>query len=255
VRSICPRPVPPSPSPGCAARTGTRRRRRRRRAPRRLLAASSTPAAAAPFAVRAPTMTKNEKKSFNQSLAEWKLFIYNPTTGEFLGRTAKSWGERRRSGQGRGGRGEGGGPGVTAAPPRAGRRPHSFLAGRRPLRPRRTAGPRRLRLRLRLRLVLAAGAGRTCCGASRRLRRRKPGPSPGCTGGRAGASFVRSAAQPDPIRSDPIRPGPAQAPRGSGRGNFHSPAACDSRARPPRRPPGLRASACGFFFFFFCMDE
>lgn len=37
-------------------------------------------------------MTKNEKKSFNQSLAEWKLFIYNPNTGEFLGRTAKSWG-------------------------------------------------------------------------------------------------------------------------------------------------------------------
>uniref|UniRef100_A0A2K5E2H3 Sodium/potassium-transporting ATPase subunit beta n=1 Tax=Aotus nancymaae TaxID=37293 RepID=A0A2K5E2H3_AOTNA len=37
-------------------------------------------------------MTKNEKKSLNQFLAEWKLFIYNPTTGEFLGRTAKSWG-------------------------------------------------------------------------------------------------------------------------------------------------------------------
>ncbi|XP_057594787.1 sodium/potassium-transporting ATPase subunit beta-3 [Hippopotamus amphibius kiboko] len=37
-------------------------------------------------------MTKKEKKSFNQSLAEWKLFIYNPTTGELLGRTAKSWG-------------------------------------------------------------------------------------------------------------------------------------------------------------------
>lgn len=37
-------------------------------------------------------MTKKDKKSFNQSLAEWKLFIYNPTTGEFLGRTAKSWG-------------------------------------------------------------------------------------------------------------------------------------------------------------------
>ncbi|XP_069329248.1 sodium/potassium-transporting ATPase subunit beta-3 [Eulemur rufifrons] len=37
-------------------------------------------------------MTKKEKKSFNQSLAEWKLFLYNPTTGEFLGRTAKSWG-------------------------------------------------------------------------------------------------------------------------------------------------------------------
>nr|XP_044992995.1 sodium/potassium-transporting ATPase subunit beta-3 isoform X1 [Jaculus jaculus] len=37
-------------------------------------------------------MTKNEKKSFNQTLAEWKLFLYNPTTGQFLGRTAKSWG-------------------------------------------------------------------------------------------------------------------------------------------------------------------
>ncbi|KAL1781334.1 sodium/potassium-transporting ATPase subunit beta-3 [Sigmodon hispidus] len=37
-------------------------------------------------------MTKTEKKSFHQSLAEWKLFIYNPTKGEFLGRTAKSWG-------------------------------------------------------------------------------------------------------------------------------------------------------------------
>lgn len=37
-------------------------------------------------------MTKKDKKTFNQTLAEWKLFIYNPTTGEFLGRTAKSWG-------------------------------------------------------------------------------------------------------------------------------------------------------------------
>ncbi len=44
-------------------------------------------------------MTKNEKKSLNQSLAEWKLFIYNPTTGEFLGRTAKSWGERAAAGR------------------------------------------------------------------------------------------------------------------------------------------------------------
>ncbi|XP_023444757.2 sodium/potassium-transporting ATPase subunit beta-3 isoform X2 [Dasypus novemcinctus] len=37
-------------------------------------------------------MTKKDKKSFNESLAEWKLFVYNPTTGAFLGRTAKSWG-------------------------------------------------------------------------------------------------------------------------------------------------------------------
>ncbi|ELW64401.1 Sodium/potassium-transporting ATPase subunit beta-3 [Tupaia chinensis] len=48
------------------------------------------PAAAAPLVFRARTMTK--KKTFNQVLAEWKLFIYNPNTREFLGRTAKSWG-------------------------------------------------------------------------------------------------------------------------------------------------------------------
>ncbi|OWK06657.1 hypothetical protein Celaphus_00012066 [Cervus elaphus hippelaphus] len=32
------------------------------------------------------------REDFNQSLAEWKLFIYNRTSGEFLGCTAKSWG-------------------------------------------------------------------------------------------------------------------------------------------------------------------
>ncbi|XP_055977099.1 sodium/potassium-transporting ATPase subunit beta-3 [Sorex fumeus] len=37
-------------------------------------------------------MTKPEKKTFHQSLAEWKLFLYNPGTGQFLGRTASSWG-------------------------------------------------------------------------------------------------------------------------------------------------------------------
>ena len=37
-------------------------------------------------------MTKKDKKSFNQTLAEWKLFIYSRTTGELLGRTAKNWG-------------------------------------------------------------------------------------------------------------------------------------------------------------------
>uniref|UniRef100_A0A8C5KB40 Sodium/potassium-transporting ATPase subunit beta n=1 Tax=Jaculus jaculus TaxID=51337 RepID=A0A8C5KB40_JACJA len=36
-------------------------------------------------------MMKNEK-SFNQTLAEGKLFFYNPTTGQFQGLTAKSWG-------------------------------------------------------------------------------------------------------------------------------------------------------------------
>ena len=41
------------------------------------LLAASTPAAAAPLAVGTHTMTKTDKKSFNQSLAEWKLFIYN----------------------------------------------------------------------------------------------------------------------------------------------------------------------------------
>lgn len=76
-------------------------------------------------------MTKTEKKSFQQSLAEWKLFIYNPTSGEFLGRTSKSWGER--------------------AAGRAARRTAPFIAGdpAAPLRAWTTASP--------------AGAGRTCC--------------------------------------------------------------------------------------------
>ncbi|XP_066478177.1 sodium/potassium-transporting ATPase subunit beta-3 [Tiliqua scincoides] len=37
-------------------------------------------------------MAKEEKKPFSQSMAEWRRFIYNPNSGEFLGRTAKSWG-------------------------------------------------------------------------------------------------------------------------------------------------------------------
>nr|XP_037863598.1 LOW QUALITY PROTEIN: sodium/potassium-transporting ATPase subunit beta-3-like [Chlorocebus sabaeus] len=53
--------------------------------------AACNPAASAPLAVRAHNLTKNEK-SLNQSLAQWKLFICNLTTGEFLGRTANSWG-------------------------------------------------------------------------------------------------------------------------------------------------------------------
>ncbi|TKC36459.1 hypothetical protein EI555_014737, partial [Monodon monoceros] len=44
----------------------------------RLCAPRSFHLAAAPLAVRTLTMTKKEK-SFNQSLAEWKLFIYNTT--------------------------------------------------------------------------------------------------------------------------------------------------------------------------------
>lgn len=39
-------------------------------------------------------MTKEAKKPFRQSVAEWRQFVYNPDSGEFLGRTAKSWGER-----------------------------------------------------------------------------------------------------------------------------------------------------------------
>ncbi|XP_036613767.1 sodium/potassium-transporting ATPase subunit beta-3 [Trichosurus vulpecula] len=37
-------------------------------------------------------MTKDEKKPFEQTLGEWKRFIYNPGNGEILGRTAESWG-------------------------------------------------------------------------------------------------------------------------------------------------------------------
>lgn len=42
---------------------------------------------------------KEEKKKKEQKKEEknesWKDFIYNPRTGEFLGRTASSWGKRR----------------------------------------------------------------------------------------------------------------------------------------------------------------
>lgn len=51
-------------------------------------------------------MSKETKKPFRQSMAEWRQFIYNPNSGEFLGRTAKSWGKGGRGGQGRGEAGE-----------------------------------------------------------------------------------------------------------------------------------------------------
>lgn len=46
-------------------------------------------------------MSKEAKKPFRQSMAEWRQFVYNPNSGEFLGRTAKSWGKGCR-GRGRG---------------------------------------------------------------------------------------------------------------------------------------------------------
>lgn len=36
-------------------------------------------------------MAKEENKSTEQSSSEWKQFIYNPRSGEILGRTASSW--------------------------------------------------------------------------------------------------------------------------------------------------------------------
>ncbi|KAL2301125.1 hypothetical protein Nmel_011684 [Mimus melanotis] len=45
-------------------------------------------------------MSKETKKPFRQSMAEWRQFIYNPNSGEFLGRTAKSWGKGCRGEQG-----------------------------------------------------------------------------------------------------------------------------------------------------------
>ncbi|TFK01157.1 NFU1 iron-sulfur cluster scaffold-like protein, mitochondrial [Platysternon megacephalum] len=41
---------------------------------------------------RPAAMSKEEKKPFSQTMAEWRQFVYNPRSGEFLGRTAKSWG-------------------------------------------------------------------------------------------------------------------------------------------------------------------
>ncbi|KAK2101634.1 hypothetical protein P7K49_019300 [Saguinus oedipus] len=109
--------------------------------------AASIPVAAAPPTFRVHTVTKNEK-SLNQCLAEWKLFIYNPTTGEFLGRTAKSWGELAAAGcpgraavrgvpggVGGNGKARGGFPRRGPRPPDPNlggsgtARPHSLLAG------------------------------------------------------------------------------------------------------------------------------
>lgn len=56
-----------------------------------ILLVACTPAAAALLTVGAPTMTKTDKKSSSQSLAKWKLFTYNPTTGN-------SWGAPPRAG-------------------------------------------------------------------------------------------------------------------------------------------------------------
>lgn len=36
--------------------------------------------------------TKEDKPAENKS--SWKDFIYNPRTGEFIGRTASSWGKK-----------------------------------------------------------------------------------------------------------------------------------------------------------------
>ncbi|XP_053316545.1 sodium/potassium-transporting ATPase subunit beta-3 [Spea bombifrons] len=36
-------------------------------------------------------MAKEDNKSPDQPVSEWKQFIYNPRSGEFLGRTASSW--------------------------------------------------------------------------------------------------------------------------------------------------------------------
>lgn len=49
-------------------------------------------------------MSKDAKKPFRQSMAEWRQFIYNPNSGEFLGRTAKSWGKGCKAEGSRGGR-------------------------------------------------------------------------------------------------------------------------------------------------------
>lgn len=65
-------------------------------------------------------MAKEEKKPFRQSMAEWRQFIYNRNSGEFLGRTAKSWGkgvwrERATGAQRTGWRDRLGRPGTPAA--------------------------------------------------------------------------------------------------------------------------------------------
>ncbi|KAJ8775619.1 hypothetical protein J1605_001339 [Eschrichtius robustus] len=216
-----------------------------------------------PLDVRTHTMTKKEKKSFNQSLAEWKLFIYNPTTGEFLGRTAKSWGERaavgrrgrpqsggRRAGSGGKGRREAapraGAPGAAAASARSGfrrgrqtrTRPHSFLAesagGRARLRGplAAAAGPRRFLPPCRERGARAARA----CGAGSRLPLSQTpsawGPSarPPLYGARRPGEALAEAASGAELFGE-ARPCPTPGER-----KFPlPPLSCDSSTLPPQR--------------------
>lgn len=152
-------------------------------------------------------MTKTEKKSFHQSLAEWKLFIYNPTSGEFLGRTSKSWGERAA-----------GRAGGAADGPIHCRR----LGGPAPRLGGRFAGPSGAHVRP---VPAASGAG---SGTRRPGRASFVGRAPWRRG-------PRGLGKPDlPLAC-------------LGRGNFHCPLSCDSAALPPGRPGpcGRALGVCG----------